>query len=488
MSLSAFPKCVVVVDPISTGGSVAAAAKARGYTVVAVWNHEITHDLRMHVPPEATDLEYFAEIDELPTIAETAAALREVVGSIQLVACIVGGESGVTLADALSEELGLRTNGSNNLPGARRNKSVQQQCVRGAGLRAVREACGTRWSDVAAFLDTEPLPVVVKPVESAGSDGVKLCNTKQEAEVHFTQLMASQQRVGSQGAAVLVQEFLRGKEYVIDHVSCDGVHKTMMVWVYDKRPTNGAQFVYYGVVPVEADSPIARILIEYTRGVLDALKIRNGATHGEVMMTEDGPCLVEMNCRCAGCDGALTPVQEALVGYSQVGVTLDAFLDQESFASIPSVPRSFMAAGQMVFLVSVGSGKVLSTPGYDKIQALPSFSRLFPSYGIGDDLVPSTDLFTIAGLAILVHADTSQLERDIELIRDLERDEGLFDMEKEEHSDSELSTSMESQSGAVSSSSHRESEDSEVRSVCAEGTLIQSDAGHQCHYQKAHVQ
>ena len=35
---------------------------------------------------------------------------------------------------------------------------------------------------------------------------------------------------------VLCQEFLKGKEYVIDQVSREGVHKTMMVWVYDKRP------------------------------------------------------------------------------------------------------------------------------------------------------------------------------------------------------------------------------------------------------------
>jgi uncharacterized membrane protein YgcG len=44
---------------------------------------------------------------------------------------------------------------------------------------------------------------------------------------------------------VLVQEFLVGQEYVVDTVSCNGVHKVMAVWRYDKRPTNGAAFVYY---------------------------------------------------------------------------------------------------------------------------------------------------------------------------------------------------------------------------------------------------
>ena len=45
-----------------------------------------------------------------------------------------------------------------------------------------------------------------------------------------------------------------GKEYVVDHVSVDGEHKTMTIWVYDKRPVNGAAFVYHGVLPVPSDS------------------------------------------------------------------------------------------------------------------------------------------------------------------------------------------------------------------------------------------
>ena len=127
------------------------------------------------------------------------------------------------------------------------------------------------------------MPVVVKPVESAGSDGVKLCYTKAEAEEHFNSLTISQQKVGSQGAAVLCQEFLRGKEYVVDHVSYDGIHKTMMVGVYDKRAVNGAAFVYHGMLPVRSDSPEAQVLTPYVRGVLDALEIKNGPTHGEVL-------------------------------------------------------------------------------------------------------------------------------------------------------------------------------------------------------------
>jgi hypothetical protein len=51
-------------------------------------------------------------------------------------------------------------------------------------------------------------------------------------------------------------------------------------------------FVYFGILPVDSESSEAKLLIPYAFGVLDALAIRNGATHCEIMMTDDGPCLV----------------------------------------------------------------------------------------------------------------------------------------------------------------------------------------------------
>merc|ERR1719272_745570 len=150
------------------------------------------------------------------------------------------------------------------------------------------------------------------------------------------------------------------------------------MWKYDKRTVNGAAFVYFGKLPVPADSAEAQLLIPYTRGVLDAIGIKNGPTHGEVMMTADGPCLVEMNCRAHGSSGAWAPLAKALTGgYSQVDATVDLFLDEARFREIPPVfPSPFRAMGQIVDLVSMTAGRVTGTPGLDKIRELPSFVSL----------------------------------------------------------------------------------------------------------------
>eukprot|EP00980_Cylindrotheca_fusiformis_P003154 scaffold721_cov131-Cylindrotheca_fusiformis.AAC.44 len=242
--------------------------------------------MKTHIPESCGNMEYFAEIDQAPTLEETEKVLKAAAGNHAIAACLAGGEAGVDFADAFSEHLGLMTNGT-DIPN-RRDKKLQQELIKKNGLRSVRQACGTVFSEVESFLKTEPFPVVLKPVESAGSDGVKLCYDFDEAKEHFNVLMNSQMVNGGACPAVLCQEFLKGKEYVIDHVSMNGKHKTCMVWVYDKRPANGSAFVYFGMLPVPIDSPVAKILVTYTRRVLDAIGITSGPSHGEVMMTEDG--------------------------------------------------------------------------------------------------------------------------------------------------------------------------------------------------------
>ena len=393
-------KVVVIVDPVSTGCCVGFDAFKRGYKVICMWSNEVG-EMRSHVPQSCEIISYFATLEEESTVEATGAAVKKATGDNSLLAVIVGAESGVPLADSLSEHLGLRTNGTQIAQ--RRDKKLQQELTKKAGLRSVRQAGGTQLSDVVEFLQTEQMPVVVKPTESAGSDGVKLCHTKEEAEEHFNLLMNSQQKIGSQGAAVLCQEFLKGKEYVVDHVSLDGVHKTTRIWVYDKRAVNGAAFVYHGMLPVRSDSEEAKVMVPYVRGVLDALEIKNGPSHGEVMMTADGPCLVEMNCRAHGGDGTWTTLAAALTGgYTQVNGTIDAFLEPENFKKLPDKPPApFLATGQEVMLVSFTRGKVAATPGYEVFKAMQSFVYLEAGATVGSEIDYTVDLFTNVGSVIL---------------------------------------------------------------------------------------
>jgi len=286
---TASKKAVLVVCPYSTGCCVALELQLLGYNLICCWPRDFSETMKTHEPASCQGiLKYAVTVEEADTLDDTASLVKDIAKRYhwEVHACVCGGEAGVDLTDALSERLGLLSNGT--AVANRRDKKVQQELAKKAGLRSVRQAGGRKFEgDVEEFLKTERYPLIVKPLDSAGSDGVKLCRSFQEAESHVKSLLGKEMINGGICEEVLCQEYLQGREYVVDHVSRDGVHKTVMVWVYDKRPANGGDFVYFGDIPIDPGSPEAQQLIPYTRGVLDAIGCMNGPSHGEIIMTEE---------------------------------------------------------------------------------------------------------------------------------------------------------------------------------------------------------
>jgi len=427
-TMDASKESVVVVDPYSTGCVIVKEIQSRGYKVIALWTRGFSGEMKTHVPLSCGKISYHAEVNEGDNLGETTRDLYKAAGKLRIVACICGGEAGVDMTDALSERLNVRTNGTAGAFAFRRDKKVQQELIKDAGLRSIRQAAGKQWSDVESFLKSETFPVVLKPTDSAGTDGVKLCHDIEEAKDHFHNLFQVEAVNGGFNTEVLCQEFLQGKEYVVDTASRDGEHKTVALWCYDKRPANGSAFVYFGMVPVESDSLEAKLLINYTKKVLDALGMKNGPGHCEVILTAGGPCLVEMNCRAQGGDGNWRPLSRALTGgYSQVEASVDAYLDKKSFGILPAIPPSpSKAFGQEVILVSYAEGDVIGTPGYDEIKELESFVYLETGVAVGGRVEHTVDLLTSVGSVIVMHSDEAVVKRDIAKIRQMEQNNKLF--------------------------------------------------------------
>jgi biotin carboxylase len=129
-----------------------------------------------------------------------------------------------------------------------------------------------------------------RQVEGAGSEGVSICNSPDEVRQAYATLEGTRNCLGLLNYSVLLQEYLKGDEYVVDTVSRSGVHKCVAIWKYDKRLFNGSPVVYFGMrlMPVEAEAALPG-MIEYVFKVLDVLGIRNGAVHSEVKLEERGP-------------------------------------------------------------------------------------------------------------------------------------------------------------------------------------------------------
>jgi biotin carboxylase len=339
-STSQETKSIVIVDTFSTGAVLAYMMYKKGYKIICVLSADLKGLLDM--VPEGLEYSFAATFQlnlDIPYEDAILSLIDEITSTgFPVHAVIPGAETGVELADQLSEKMGLTTNGT-RLSEARRDKYIMGETIRNAGLRAVRQLKASVWFDIENFIsewNPNPFRVIVKPVDSAGSDDVTLCQSIEDVQKAFGNIMGKINGLGIVNEAVLVQEYLQGKEYVVDAVSKDGVHKICAIWVYDRRPANGAGFVCFGQrMLTMGDDPCLPALVDYQLKVITALGIRNGPTHGEVKWFNDEPVLVEVGSRCHGGDGLWVKIADECMGYNQAQLTCDVYSSQEVFDSSP---------------------------------------------------------------------------------------------------------------------------------------------------------
>jgi len=269
---------------------------------------------------------------------------------------------------------------------------------------------------------------VIKPCGSAGSDNVYLCRSAQEVKEKFQIMMGATNLLGTTNTEVVIQEFLEGKEYVVDSVSRNGVTKVITIWEYDKRPCNGTNFVYFGMRLRSGEGKKEQELMAYTKSVIKALEIQNGASHAEVMYTPTGPCLVEVGSRPHGGEGSWVPLVNKCLGRNQVQCLIDAVLDEKAFKAIPEYPILSGWYGAEVFLVSQTEGKLKGLPRLEEVKKLKSFFQLDLLVKVGDRLKRTVDCITRPGSIRLCHKDKIQVEEDFLRIEQMQL-ENFYEIE-----------------------------------------------------------
>lgn len=416
---------IVVVDPFSTGAHLAAEVSNRGLKcarLFSIWDSPVAALVQ-----QGLEVEYTATIqhddrneNQNDAIAQTISQLQSL--PYNIVAVIPGAETGVELADCISHRMGLRSNGEEGMV-ARRNKYYMGEKVRAAGVRAVLQRSCRSLDDLREFLSTLPKPMkcVVKPVQSAGSDDVFLCNTFDEAETAFNRIFGKRNGLGLINESALVQEFLAGKEYVVDKVSRDGVHKIVAIWEYDKRRTNGADFVYYGMRNMDPTESKCIEMIKYADLVLDALGIMHGPSHMEIMYTATGPCLVEVGSRCQGGEGTWLPITKECHGYTQVELAVDVYLDGTKwFQRIDKNKYPMMKHARDTDMVNRHGGIIRGFPGEKLVRKLESFRSMFWEVKVGEYAPLTIDCFTRPGCVQFVNESREKADADFEALHDLE--------------------------------------------------------------------
>jgi phosphoribosylamine--glycine ligase len=150
------------------------------------------------------------------------------------------------------------------------------------------------------------VPCVVKTDGLAAGKGAIVCATLEQADAAIRQCM-EQREFGAAGARVVIEEFMRGEEasfFVL--AGAGGVfplaaaqdHKT--VFDGDRGPNTGGMGAFSPVATIDGALQ-ARIMREIVEPTLHALAADGapyqGVLYVGLMLTSDGPRVVEFNCR-----------------------------------------------------------------------------------------------------------------------------------------------------------------------------------------------
>lgn len=403
----------VIVDPYSSGAMFAPAFKDAGVPVVAV--------VSAPQPPAVYAASYRpADFPEILTFAGEHAPLVRRLRELRPRCVLAGCESGVELADALAPQVVPDVANPAPLASARRHKGDMAAVVTAAGLPVIAQICTDSAERVADWIEREGLggrDLVIKPPKSASTDGVARVREGRGWREAFADQLGRANRLGIVNDRLLVQEYATGTEFVVDTFSHDGRHTVTDVCRYRKVDNGPFMAVYDAMEWMSPVEPGLDEVVAYAKSVLDALGVRFGAAHTEVMLTPAGPRLIEVGARPHG--GGQPRFCRVATGDSQVDRAV------RHFARLGQVPESFtlLRHVRVVFLISRHDGIVRNAEVFEEVKDLASHHFSVVHLANGTHLRVTRDLFGSLdlGFVVLAHESAAQVAADYEAVRAVER-------------------------------------------------------------------
>ncbi|MEU7583947.1 ATP-grasp domain-containing protein [Streptomyces sp. NPDC041068] len=369
------------------GGQVATLKKARqaGFDIVWVYGpHELdTAGLELVAEAHLTDYRDPQAVADLLAAVHRHRPLARVISMI---------EDGLESAAAATTALGLPGTGLDTVR-VLQDKLAFRELLAERGIEGVAARLGHDEADIRAFV-AEFGPAVIKPRYGSGSLGVRLV----EGPDAVPEVAAWAAEFGLH--TFIMEQYLRGPEFSVEAFSFAGEHVVVAYTAKEKLDS----FVEVGHIQpaaIDADTT-ARIESLVTR-MLDAVGVKDGPSHSEVIVTAEGPRLVESHNRRGG-DRIADLVTEVY------GTDIDAlaflwYADRTA----PITPGPARGGGAIRFLTAE-PGIVESVTGADEVRADPRVVTLQLSAAPGGTVAPIAWSYDRSGL-LMVRGDSADEAR-----------------------------------------------------------------------------
>lgn len=214
-------------------------------------------------------------------------------------------------------------------------------------------------------------PCILKPTDNAGSRGVILVKEYGELNTAY-EYSIKQSRTGK----VIIEEFMEGSEVSAEVMAINGeVH---ILAVTDKLTTGPPYFVELGhSQQSQLDETAILQIKDLAVKAVNAIGITQGPAHVEIMLTRDGPRMVELGARMGG-DYITTHLVPLSTGIDMVKASIFTALGKE-----PDINPEFNK-GSAIRYFNVPQGVILSITGVEEAKKLRGVKECNFTMGVGD--------------------------------------------------------------------------------------------------------
>lgn len=169
-------------------------------------------------------------------------------------------------------------------------------------MRAAFEAVGipvpqyTLINDESAlYSHSYKFPVIVKPIDSGGSQGVNKVDNKENLKEAYEE----SKRISRSGR-VIIEEFVDGREFSVEYISHNGKHYCLQIT--DKETSGPPRFIEMAHhQPANISTEMAQKIREMVERALTALKIENSPSHTEIKLNSKNDLyIIEIGARMGG--------------------------------------------------------------------------------------------------------------------------------------------------------------------------------------------
>lgn len=227
--------------------------------------------------------------------------------------------------------------------------------------------------ELAEVIDKITYPCIMKPTDNAGSRGVVLCHSVEELKNEY-----EYSHHESRGGAVIIEEFLQGPEFSVEVMVVDG--EPHVLQITDKLTTGAPHFVEMGhSQPTRQPEGIQNKIRDLAIRACKAVGINIGPAHVEMILTKDGPKMVELGARMGG-DCITTHLVPLSTGIDMVGSTIRLACGEK----IDIEPK--WDKGSAIRYFDAHNGVIKSIEGVEEAEKIPGVKEISIVHGIGEKI------------------------------------------------------------------------------------------------------